>query len=614
VYLKDCLIENIGPIEFLDVSLPFNGDLTPKPIVLVGKNGSGKSVLLSYVVDALTEFAKISYQDIVPGQEFLRSPFFKFVGPRNQRTNSEFGIGLLQFNNGGQFFSYVDKSGILDSNTYADKLRGRFEDVKSWPREGNHKKCTQNKQFFEKFFEENSVCYFPPSRKEIPHWLNQASINEHNNLGFRINLNINGTLGKPIFIESCLEENKAWLLDVVLDSMVDFENNPSGENFIITSNTREKLLLKRSREAVDNILKQVLQDSFSHLGVSYRNNPQYRLCILGEGDRTLIPSLDHLSSGQSILFNLFITIIRYADKGDINNSIDLEKIVGIVLIDEVDAHLDAELQYDVLPKLLKQFPRVQFILTTHSPLFLLGMENQYGEDGFAIIEMPKGQNISTERFSEFGKSFEFFKATKAFEEELQTKVQGLLSASSKPMVLLEGKTDLMYINKALRSLGRNDLLERIDIDQVGINSNKGSENSGSSALEKIENIYANKKSLLKHKLLLLYDCDTNKQYRNEGNLFVEAITKNENDCAFPKGIENLLSACLLKSDYFVQNKSRFYRITKKDYEFNSTTVEEFDKDEFCKWICEERDNANDFKNFNIIISILEKFLETNVTP
>src|SRR5436190_11479072 len=68
VYLKDCFIENIGPIKSIDLSLPFQPNGIPQPIVLVGGNGSGKSILLSYVVDALTELAKQAFSDIVARQ------------------------------------------------------------------------------------------------------------------------------------------------------------------------------------------------------------------------------------------------------------------------------------------------------------------------------------------------------------------------------------------------------------------------------------------------------------------------------------------------------------------------------------------------------------------
>jgi ABC-type molybdenum transport system ATPase subunit/photorepair protein PhrA len=53
----------------LDLTPSFNADGTPKPLVIVGKNGTGKSILLSYIVDALFELAKKAYADIVPGQQ-----------------------------------------------------------------------------------------------------------------------------------------------------------------------------------------------------------------------------------------------------------------------------------------------------------------------------------------------------------------------------------------------------------------------------------------------------------------------------------------------------------------------------------------------------------------
>jgi predicted ATP-binding protein involved in virulence len=47
-----------------------------------------------------------------------------------------------------------------------------------------------------------------------------------------------------------------------------------------------------------------------------------------------------------------------------------EKTPGIVLIDEIDMHLHPEWQQVVLSTLTKAFPKVQFIVTTHSPQVL----------------------------------------------------------------------------------------------------------------------------------------------------------------------------------------------------------------------------------------------------
>lgn len=104
---------------------------------------------------------------------------------------------------------------------------------------------------------------------------------------------------------------------------------------------------------------------------------------------------------------MFATIVRYADTININNSIHLSEISGVVVVDEIELHLHSILQREVLPKLIALFPKIQFIITTHSPLFLLGMEEQFGTEGFEIYEMPQGLKINAERFSEFQKAYTY---------------------------------------------------------------------------------------------------------------------------------------------------------------------------------------------------------------
>ena len=622
MYLKACWIENVGPIDQLYFSFPFNSNGTPKPLILVGINGSGKSIMLSILVDALMLFAQTAYDDILKGGDGMRIPLFRLLGTVNQKINSEFAVAMLKFDFNEESFYYVEKTGKLEYSNYVMGIPKEFNNlqgIRSWETSEDCKRFTESKKIFEKVFKSCTICFFPPSRKETPHWLNTSSVGIESQLA--PNDDIFGNLGKPIFIESSCDENKRWLLDVFLDSLIDAEIDVEcmnvqlidGDSKIYSDrmDIKNKLLLTQSRKNIEIVLKKILGNENAILQLNNRNLPRYRLCI-SDGNKILVPSLDHLSSGQSILFNIFATIIRYSDKDNINKSMKLEEIRGIVVIDEIELHLHTDLQYDVLPKLLMLFPHVQFILTTHSPIFLLGMERLYGKEGFEIIEMPNGVPISTERFSEFIKSFEFLKATKAFEEELQTKVQRLLSSSTKPMILLEGKTDLKYINKALALLGRNDILEQIDIDHVGIDAKEGSENSGSSALDKIEKIYSNNRLLRKHKLLLLYDCDTNKKQSNEGYLFVESIPKIEKDCAFERGIENLLPNYLLQLDDYVSNESRFYRTKEIKTCFKTTTVNELNKNEFCKWVCEERNNVNDMQKFNNVIEIFDRFLNTTV--
>lgn len=68
MYLTDLLIVNSGAIEKLTLQPQFNADGSPKPVVLVGTNGAGKTGLLSVVADGLVEIAAQHYENITPTQ------------------------------------------------------------------------------------------------------------------------------------------------------------------------------------------------------------------------------------------------------------------------------------------------------------------------------------------------------------------------------------------------------------------------------------------------------------------------------------------------------------------------------------------------------------------
>lgn len=63
------------------------------------------------------------------------------------------------------------------------------------------------------------------------------------------------------------------------------------------------------------------------------------------------------------------------------------KTEGIVLIDEVDMHLHPEWQQTILTDLQKAFPKIQFIVTTHSPQVLTTVHSE-------CIRIIDGQSVS----------------------------------------------------------------------------------------------------------------------------------------------------------------------------------------------------------------------------
>lgn len=74
---------------------------------------------------------------------------------------------------------------------------------------------------------------------------------------------------------------------------------------------------------------------------------------------------------------------------------------GIVLIDEVDMHLHPQWQQIVLEVLQNSFPKIQFIVTTHSPQVLSTVANTKirvleRHDGMTIVKMPEFSPLAHE--------------------------------------------------------------------------------------------------------------------------------------------------------------------------------------------------------------------------
>ena len=86
-----------------------------------------------------------------------------------------------------------------------------------------------------------------------------------------------------------------------------------------------------------------------------------------------IVPLGVLSQGtQSIIQWLARLLFGYADYYDYPP--DLEEKPGVMIIDEIDAHLHPSWQRRILPVLSQQFPNIQIFCSTHSPLMLAGLK------------------------------------------------------------------------------------------------------------------------------------------------------------------------------------------------------------------------------------------------
>ena len=84
------------------------------------------------------------------------------------------------------------------------------------------------------------------------------------------------------------------------------------------------------------------------------------LDVLSQGTQSLIQSVAHLMIGYGEYYEF---------------SADLEQKPGILLIDEIDAHLHPSWQRRIIPTLIRHLPKLQIFCSTHSPLMLAGLDS-----------------------------------------------------------------------------------------------------------------------------------------------------------------------------------------------------------------------------------------------
>lgn len=78
-----------------------------------------------------------------------------------------------------------------------------------------------------------------------------------------------------------------------------------------------------------------------------------------------------LSAGYSSILSIYTDLIMRVEMWGVSP----DNIQGIIFIDEIDAHLHVSLQKQILRFFIKSFPKIQFIVTTHSPFVVTSVTN-----------------------------------------------------------------------------------------------------------------------------------------------------------------------------------------------------------------------------------------------
>ena len=134
-------------------------------------------------------------------------------------------------------------------------------------------------------------------------------------------------------------------------------------------------------EGFENILKRLFGDDALKLSFDYKN---YVFYIEKTDGR--FPLTD-LSDGYSSALDIVADIILKMQDGV--NVVRTYDVPGMVFIDEIETHLHLKLQREILPLLTSIFPKIQFVVTTHSPFVLSSVEN-------AVVYDLKNQETITD--------------------------------------------------------------------------------------------------------------------------------------------------------------------------------------------------------------------------
>lgn len=93
---------------------------------------------------------------------------------------------------------------------------------------------------------------------------------------------------------------------------------------------------------------------------------------------------NQLSSGYQSILSIYADLLVKVELKEIT----AEQLSGVVLIDEIDAHLHVSLQRKIFSFFTKAFPNVQFIVTTHSPFVVQSVSN------VVIYDLSKNEQLS----------------------------------------------------------------------------------------------------------------------------------------------------------------------------------------------------------------------------
>lgn len=433
--LSNILIINRAPFERLKLNCDDSNIF-----VLLGINGSGKTTIISHIVDSFYELAKLAFYNEFADKQ---NKYYRLSSNLYSLDNTKPSIVYLRYTmDDGTIADYIDARDLHDEQQYTAAIALEkpisFSLIKNeLNSNGTTKYWTlSDSDAIGRIFNSAILTYFPAYRYEMPSYL-------HNlykiSLQYKLSSDYSGYLPNPIEVTSDLPQIANWIMDVVLDLQVSKGTAISVVN------------------QLSHLLTYILSSKVgrpARLGIGPRNMAGTRISIMDSERNTLIyPTIFNMSSGELALLCLFGELIKQSDR--IRKQ--MGNISGIVLVDEVEKHLHIGLQKAILPKLFSMFPKIQFIVSSHSPYLGVGLQEEK-DLSYEIFDLDNnGIPLPPQQTHLFSEAYEtMIDQNQRFAEMYQSLLHHL-QTSSKPLILTEGKSDWKHLASALRELKIDNL-------------------------------------------------------------------------------------------------------------------------------------------------------------
>lgn len=321
-------------------------ELGRKTTVLIGRNGMGKTNLISSMVQVMSFI--FSKQRGMPQTEFIRS---------SDQGVKRFSVTDPRFTNDYQYPIYIRAIGeVTDDIVLHWGLEQ--ESRKSGLKDSCFREAYLNFWgYYNQIGEKPLLAYFSDG---FPHKNGRVSTAMRNRLKSGQPLPSNTGYYQWDQDQSCVEIWKRYYAQQWLNNRLTPDDSKSAYITAILN------VLRQFSQPINSELdngEMIIEDLFSEI-----RDDKSVLMIKLAGKDTAIP-FDSLPQGYYRIFSMVLDLASrsYLLNGNCNPE-------GIVFIDEIELHLHPSVAITILQRLRNQFERLQFIVSTHSPLVITNFD------------------------------------------------------------------------------------------------------------------------------------------------------------------------------------------------------------------------------------------------